>query len=260
MKTVVSGGPPRAFGGLFSTPLPAHRPPGGPDAAAGEADGQGLEAPPQPVLPARLPRRERQLLEHNAGASPSASRASSSTSWPSPAEAPASPASPLDARALPAPSPAAPSASFVPAGTAAAAAVGTVGAAQKADASVPVAAAGGAAEHGAAGRPHPAAEASEKTDRGKKQRDPSDYGGYCCFRESRHHRSRHEGRLDGTASQCAAIREDRPETAFHRDVVLLELRSLLRRHAVEPTDSLVADLLRWQALAQPPAAVPPHGE
>lgn len=86
----------------------------------------------------------------------------------------------------------------------------------------------------------------------------SDFSDYCCFRDGRPPRrgnnnssSSNSGGSNAHAavakSQCTSIREDRPETVFLRDVALLELRSLLRKHAVEPTDALVGDLLLWQA-------------
>lgn len=93
-------------------------------------------------------------------------------------------------------------------------------------------------------------EEADRQDR-KKSRDLSDYSGYCCFRDGRKPRRSSSSNVapsstaGATSSPCEAIREDRPET-FSRDVALLELRSLLRSHAVEPSDALVGDLLRWQ--------------
>mmetsp|Transcript_89507 Transcript_89507/g.177929 ORF Transcript_89507/g.177929 Transcript_89507/m.177929 type:complete len:223 (-) Transcript_89507:43-711(-) len=63
-----------------------------------------------------------------------------------------------------------------------------------------------------------------------------DCGGYCCFR-------------DGRGSPCEAIREDRPHTVFEMDVAILELRSLLRRHSIEPNEALCNDLVMWQTRA-----------
>mmetsp|Transcript_98144 Transcript_98144/g.246084 ORF Transcript_98144/g.246084 Transcript_98144/m.246084 type:complete len:318 (-) Transcript_98144:126-1079(-) len=104
----------------------------------------------------------------------------------------------------------------------------------------------------------------------KKVRDLSDFGGYCCFRDGRPPRrsngsgtstSAATSTAGATSSPCMAIREDRPETAFLRDVAVLELRSLLRRHAVEPSDALVRDLLQWQAAAVQRAQSPTgHGK
>lgn len=61
-----------------------------------------------------------------------------------------------------------------------------------------------------------------------------DFGGYCCFRD------RH-------SATCEAIAEERPTAAFELDVAILHLRSVLRRHAIEPSGTLVHDILSWQA-------------
>mmetsp|Transcript_115547 Transcript_115547/g.246920 ORF Transcript_115547/g.246920 Transcript_115547/m.246920 type:complete len:309 (+) Transcript_115547:230-1156(+) len=68
----------------------------------------------------------------------------------------------------------------------------------------------------------------------KKSRESVDYGGYCCLREG------------WQGSTCEAIREDLPQTRFDDDVVALELRSLLRRYVIEPSDALIGDLLHWR--------------
>jgi len=58
-------------------------------------------------------------------------------------------------------------------------------------------------------------------------------------------RSSRTHRAGGTRAAYEAIREDRPQTAFDTDVAVLQLRSLLRLHNVDPRDPLVEDLLRW---------------
>lgn len=63
-------------------------------------------------------------------------------------------------------------------------------------------------------------------------------GNFCCFREGRMPRN-----------TCESIKEDRPQTKFDFDVMVLELRSLLRSHQIEPSNTLVGDLLVWQARA-----------
>jgi len=68
----------------------------------------------------------------------------------------------------------------------------------------------------------------------KQTRNSVDYSDYCCFRER---------------GACQAIHEDRPYTDFDFDVMVLELHSLFRRHAIEPSDALVSDMLKWQARA-----------
>merc|ERR1719321_1699666 len=58
---------------------------------------------------------------------------------------------------------------------------------------------------------------------------------FCCFRDPA--MKRHV---------CEPIPEDEPETKFDRDVAILELNSVLRHHSIEPSESLVDDVLRWQ--------------
>lgn len=68
----------------------------------------------------------------------------------------------------------------------------------------------------------------------KQSRESADYSNYCCFRER---------------GICQAIQEHRPCTDFNSDVMVLELHSLFRRHAIEPSDELVSDMLKWQTRA-----------
>lgn len=77
----------------------------------------------------------------------------------------------------------------------------------------------------------------------------SGYGDYCCFRDSH---------LIKT-SKCGQIREDSEQTEFDDDVMVLKLKSILRRHGVEPGGALVGDLLDWQdqAVEQAQLALPP---
>lgn len=82
---------------------------------------------------------------------------------------------------------------------------------------------------------------AEKAKRASRARAFADKGGYntahCCLGR--------EGRLQ--RSGWEAIREDQPQTAFDLDVASLELRSVLRRHSVEPSQALVGDLIQWFA-------------
>jgi hypothetical protein len=64
-----------------------------------------------------------------------------------------------------------------------------------------------------------------------KAHDKFDWNDLCCLR----HGERFE-----------PIREDQPETEFDKDVAMLELHSVLRRHSVEPREALVNDILEWQ--------------
>jgi len=66
----------------------------------------------------------------------------------------------------------------------------------------------------------------------------------CCL--SREGRRWHRG-YHCSSGVWESIREDGPQPAFDLDVEVLQLRSVLRLHAVEPTDALVCDLLRWRA-------------
>lgn len=67
----------------------------------------------------------------------------------------------------------------------------------------------------------------------------ADLADYCCFRDGRYRRP----------AQCGAIREDRPQTKFDFDVMVIELHSVLRKHSIEPGDALVSDILQWQVRA-----------
>lgn len=74
--------------------------------------------------------------------------------------------------------------------------------------------------------------------------------GDCCFRD--------------VQRICGAMREEWPQTAFDMDVAHLELRCLLRRHKIEPSEELVGNLLMWQArtaqsLAAAVSGAPPVG-
>merc|ERR1712137_725150 len=72
-----------------------------------------------------------------------------------------------------------------------------------------------------------------------KGRESSCYSGaFCCFRESRISRG-----------ECETIDEDLPSTIFDCDLMVLELHSLLRGQRIEPSDTLVTQLLQWQARA-----------
>eukprot|EP00929_Paragymnodinium_shiwhaense_P110033 TRINITY_DN7671_c0_g2_i1.p1 TRINITY_DN7671_c0_g2~~TRINITY_DN7671_c0_g2_i1.p1 ORF type:complete len:320 (-),score=50.82 TRINITY_DN7671_c0_g2_i1:85-1044(-) len=75
----------------------------------------------------------------------------------------------------------------------------------------------------------------------KEKRSKLEFSDYCCYGRTRR-------------STCESIMEDKPQMTFDYDVALLELRSVLRRHAIEPSDALVADLLRWQSRAGPSVA------
>mmetsp|Transcript_81363 Transcript_81363/g.226593 ORF Transcript_81363/g.226593 Transcript_81363/m.226593 type:complete len:284 (-) Transcript_81363:156-1007(-) len=67
-------------------------------------------------------------------------------------------------------------------------------------------------------------------------RESVDLGDCCCFRDSR-----------ALRSKFGSIREDRPQMHFDDDVLALDLRSILRRNGVEPSDALVADVMSWRA-------------
>eukprot|EP00747_Dinoflagellata_sp_TGD_P215018 gnl/TRDRNA2_/TRDRNA2_87787_c0_seq2.p1 gnl/TRDRNA2_/TRDRNA2_87787_c0~~gnl/TRDRNA2_/TRDRNA2_87787_c0_seq2.p1 ORF type:complete len:295 (+),score=61.88 gnl/TRDRNA2_/TRDRNA2_87787_c0_seq2:107-991(+) len=74
-----------------------------------------------------------------------------------------------------------------------------------------------------------------------KQLQDDKQGDYCCFRDPK--------TVSKRRGACEAIREDRPQTAFDLDVMVLELHSVLRRHAIEPSEDLVNDVLKWQVRA-----------
>lgn len=261
---------------------------GGADAAAGGAGGIARAAaekeapaevplpiaPRAPALPVRMPRRSRHLLDHHAP--PNASHASSSSSGSAasllslPAagvfySAPAFAALPAPAPAPPAAPAGSSSAGELASGDDSAHAASAPQASSSSDTSfvsdgpTVSASAASAASTSAAG----SGAAAGADDDGKKlcfgSREPEDNSGYCCFRDARPKKER-GGRSSGfvpgatasaTTSPCEAIREDRPEMVFERDVALLELRSLLRRHSVEPCDVLVGDLLQWQVRRAP---------
>mmetsp|Transcript_26463 Transcript_26463/g.48712 ORF Transcript_26463/g.48712 Transcript_26463/m.48712 type:complete len:253 (-) Transcript_26463:79-837(-) len=80
-----------------------------------------------------------------------------------------------------------------------------------------------------------------------------DPGGMCCFREEKGKSFR----------ACDPILEDRPEVEFKKDISALELQSVFRRHNIEPSDSLIRDMLHWQARAvrdEPPSCVMSQNE
>lgn len=100
--------------------------------------------------------------------------------------------------------------------------------------------------------------AAAERHKAKKARDSFDYGDYCCFRGSRERRSAHDEARYRRRAACEAIREDGP-MEFDRDVAVLELRSLLWNHGLEPSEGLMGAILRWQArwshgLGRPAAA------
>lgn len=68
----------------------------------------------------------------------------------------------------------------------------------------------------------------------------------CCFREEKHDSFR----------ACDPILEESAEVEFAEDMTLLELRSLLRHHNIEPNNGLINDMLHWQSRAvrdEPPS-------
>lgn len=238
-----------AFGGLLGTFGSADAAGGGPDAAAGGAAGEGpnkpqlpLRPPPQPCLPTRMPRKTfRQVWAASPGNSWDSSSVSSSDSC-SPMGLGSSPRQEDLASAMVAA--AALLAGQQPSYSAARARATEGGGAGGLDA--PGADAPGgtspASAADSAAAPPPAPE--EETPRAKIL---SDFTDYCCFRDGRKPHRSSSGGGSATKSRCPSIREDRPETAFRGDEEMLKLRSLLRKHRVEPTETLVGDLLRWQA-------------
>lgn len=235
---------------------------GGADAAAGGTAGgadssgrrpvekEAVEAPPRPALPVRMPRLSRHLLDMGHSAS---SHASSSTSSSSAASSQRS----LPGVGIFAPLSAPSTALTMPT------AVVLASSLDSARGATPTASFSSQERGLNVGYPEAvtdsaAASTATVDDNGQSRtlnfgsKDPPDYSGYCCFREPRPKRSSRSSTGVGvtssvTASPCAAIQEDRPEMVFEGDVALLQLRSLLRSHSVEPCAALERDLLIWQA-------------
>mmetsp|Transcript_57582 Transcript_57582/g.166665 ORF Transcript_57582/g.166665 Transcript_57582/m.166665 type:complete len:299 (-) Transcript_57582:135-1031(-) len=280
-------GHPSAFAGLLGTMSSADAAAGGPvmtgdRSSKAEEEKQMLQVPPQPSPPVRMPRKTRHLLDmpSSGGSWGSSSACSSETS---------SRASLLGFGPLPDDV----GQSGYPGRSQPVTAKGTSDAtdlrdsfcqhpASSAEAAVEetgMEKCGGAAARGAApfsylfagshGTPRTntgdswsAGAGTEASDRNE-HKTLDEYTGICCFRRDGRKPRRFGGGVSqntSASSHCAAIREDRPETTFSRDVTLLELRSLLRSHSVEPSDALVADLLRWQVVTSRgalTAGVPP---
>mmetsp|Transcript_69883 Transcript_69883/g.202790 ORF Transcript_69883/g.202790 Transcript_69883/m.202790 type:complete len:283 (-) Transcript_69883:191-1039(-) len=262
-----------AFGGLLGTFASADAAAGGPDAGAGghvkaQAKKKPLQVPPQPSPPVRMPRKSHHLLDPPSSAcswgsssvcsSASSSRASLSGLVPG--------ASADDDRQAGTAS----CSTGAPGGrpstglkSAAAETPAPAGSKQPTPAEPqggPSVARGGAATFvsffSGGGYGASVEDPVERPAR-KKSHELSDYSNYCCFRDGRKPRRNGGGggssasasSAAATSSPCAAIREEHPETTFPRDETLLELRSVLRSHSVEPSDALVGELLRWQAKA-----------
>lgn len=68
-----------------------------------------------------------------------------------------------------------------------------------------------------------------------KAKEDLDWNDFCCLRDNNNYR------------RFEPIKEDQPETEFDKDVAMLDLHSVLRHHAVEPSEALVNDILEWQA-------------
>lgn len=68
----------------------------------------------------------------------------------------------------------------------------------------------------------------------RKAKENIDWKDFCCLRDTANYR------------RFEPILEDQPETEFDKDVMMLDLHSVLRHHAIEPNEALVNDIWEWQ--------------